>query len=143
VNQVFNKADMARLLPLKILLAEDHFVNQKLGLKVLEKLGYKADIAANGKEVVEACSNCRYDLIFMDVIMPVMDGYEATKAINKKYKNVPGKPVIIALTAHAMPGEREKCLKAGMDDYMVKPLMVDKLKALIETWGEKIVRGSI
>jgi CheY-like chemotaxis protein len=133
---------LAQRIPLRILLAEDNVINQKLGLKVLEKLGYKADLASNGEEVLEACNHKTFDLIFMDVMMPVMDGIEATKLLNKKYHNAPDRPLIIALTAHAMPGEREKCLKMGMDDYLAKPLLVEKLKILIEEWALKMDPGT-
>jgi CheY-like chemotaxis protein len=139
-NKVPDRTRLAKIYPLKILLAEDQMINQKLGLKVFEKLGYKAIIAADGKVVIEKCMSEHFDIVFMDIVMPVMDGFTATKQINKKFKGKQGRPIIIALTAHSMPGEREKCLKAGMDDYMVKPLLVDKLKMLIEHWGEKILK---
>jgi GAF domain-containing protein/CheY-like chemotaxis protein len=117
--------DMAQRLPLRILLAEDNAVNQKLALRLLQQMGYRADVAANGLEAVAAINRQRYDVIFMDVQMPEMDGLEATREI-RKLQNVT-QPRIIAMTANAMQGDREMCLAAGMDDYMSKPIRIDEL----------------
>lgn len=115
--------------PLKILLAEDNIINQKVAMKMLERLGYQADIAANGEEVLKALKNRPYDVVLMDVQMPEMDGLEATRRI----RSAPGRqPYIIAMTAHAMKGDREVCLEAGMNDYVSKPVRMEDLQAAIE-----------
>jgi GAF domain-containing protein/CheY-like chemotaxis protein len=116
--------------PLRILLAEDNQVNQKLALRILEQMGYRADIAANGLEVVESIERQTYDVILMDVQMPEMDGLEATRQIVARW---PQKhPRIIGLTANALEGDRENCLEAGMDDYISKPIRVDELVGALE-----------
>jgi signal transduction histidine kinase/DNA-binding response OmpR family regulator len=119
---------LAERIPLKILLAEDNSVNQKLALKLLERMGYRADIATNGLEVLEALKLASYDLILMDVQMPEMDGLEATRQIRAKGLNVR----IIAMTANAMQGDREMCLAAGMNDYVSKPIQVKELQSALE-----------
>jgi CheY-like chemotaxis protein len=124
---------LAGRIPLRILLAEDNMVNQKLGLKILERMGYRADIAANGLEVIESLKRQPYDLILMDVQMPEMDGLEATRQIRAKGSTVH----IIAMTANAMQGDREVCLAAGMNDYVSKPIQVKELQTAIEVLGKK------
>jgi CheY-like chemotaxis protein len=111
---------------MRILVAEDNVVNQRVILLQLKKLGYQADLANNGLEVIQALEHSSYGLIFMDCQMPEMDGYEATRAIrkNKRFGNLR----IIVMTANAMQGDREKCLAAGMDDYLSKPTRLDDLK---------------
>jgi CheY-like chemotaxis protein/HPt (histidine-containing phosphotransfer) domain-containing protein len=123
--------DMAERHPLRILLAEDNVVNQKLALRLLEQMGYRADVAANGLEAIAALERQPYDLVFMDVQMPEMDGFEASREINRRW---PGdrRPRIVAMTANAMQGDRELCLAAGMDDYMSKPIRVDELVTALE-----------
>jgi CheY-like chemotaxis protein/HPt (histidine-containing phosphotransfer) domain-containing protein len=113
--------------PLRILLAEDNVINQKLALRILNKLGYRADIASNGAEALEALRRQSYDAILMDLQMPEMDGLEATRRIRDLYRGSPS-PRIIALTASAMQGDRERCLAAGMDDYIAKPIRVEELR---------------
>jgi PAS domain S-box-containing protein len=117
---------MGRRLPLHILLAEDNAVNQKLALRLLERMGYRADVAANGLEVLEALRRQSYDLVLMDVQMPEMDGLEATRTICQEWPRQQ-RPRVIAVTANAMKEDREECLAAGMDDYISKPIQVEEL----------------
>ncbi len=118
--------------PLRVLLAEDNLVNQKLALRMLERFGYRADMVANGLEVLQALDRQDYDLIFMDVQMPEMDGLEATRQIRGQYP--PHKqPRIVAMTANAMQGDREECLAAGMNDYISKPIKVAELMKALES----------
>lgn len=116
---------LATRLPLRILLAEDNAVNQKLALRILSQMGYRADVAGNGIEAIEAIQRQEYDVIFMDVQMPEMDGLEATRQI--KQSNGARTPRIVAMTANATQGDREMCLAAGMDDYIAKPIRVDEI----------------
>ncbi|UCH18349.1 MAG: response regulator, partial [Burkholderiales bacterium] len=127
---------MAARHPLRILLAEDNLVNQKLALRLLSQMGYRADVAANGLEAVDAVQRQRYDVVLMDVQMPEMDGLEATREIVRRHG--PARPRIVAMTANAMQGDREACLAAGMDDYLTKPIRVDTLvDALAHTSARK------
>jgi CheY-like chemotaxis protein len=112
---------------LRILLAEDNVVNQKLAVGVLEKQGHHVTIANTGKEAVQAQESRDFDLILMDVQMPEMDGFEATKAIRAREGETGGHVPIIAMTAHALKGDRERCLAAGMDDYIAKPIRAREL----------------
>jgi signal transduction histidine kinase/DNA-binding response OmpR family regulator len=117
----------------RILLVEDNMVNQKVAVLHLRKLGHTAEVVNNGREALEAVEKTPYDLVFMDIQMPEMDGYQATQAIRRlkgRQCHVP----IVAMTANAMKGDREKCLEAGMDDYMSKPINVEKLKEKISAW---------
>ncbi|PZP28354.1 MAG: hypothetical protein DI603_19515 [Roseateles depolymerans] len=114
--------------PLRILLAEDNVVNQKLALRLLQQMGYRADLASNGLEAVESVRRQDYDLVLMDVQMPEMDGLEAARRICAEA----ARPRIVAMTANAMQGDREVCVAAGMDDYLTKPIRVDELVAAIE-----------
>jgi len=111
--------------PLRILLAEDNVVNQKLALRLLSQMGYRADLASNGIEAVESIERQTYDVVLMDVQMPEMDGLEASRRINARWNH--DRPRIVAMTANAMQGDREMCLEAGMDDYVTKPIRVDAL----------------
>jgi CheY-like chemotaxis protein/HPt (histidine-containing phosphotransfer) domain-containing protein len=121
---------MAAGLPLRILLVEDNATNQKLADALLKRLGYHADIASNGLEAVQALDRQMYDVVLMDIQMPEMDGMDATRAIRR---TLPGdrQPHIIAMTANAMPGDREACLAAGMNDYISKPVRVESLAAAL------------
>ncbi|HEU4390914.1 MAG TPA: response regulator, partial [Blastocatellia bacterium] len=118
-------------LPLKILLAEDNAVNQRVALRLLQRLGYSADLAGDGFEVLEALRRRPYDLILMDVRMPGMDGLEATRQIAQEWPKQK-RPWIVAMTANAMQGDRDECLEAGMNDYVAKPVQLSDLKAAIE-----------
>jgi signal transduction histidine kinase/DNA-binding response OmpR family regulator/putative methionine-R-sulfoxide reductase with GAF domain len=118
--------DMARQHPLRILLAEDNVVNQKLALRLLQQMGYRADVASNGIEAIECVERQPYDVVLMDVQMPEMDGLEATRRIVARWP-AGERPRIVAMTANAMAGDREECLAAGMDDYVTKPIRVDAL----------------
>jgi PAS domain S-box-containing protein len=122
----------AELRPLNILLAEDNNVNQVLALRMLHKRGHKVTVANNGQEAVELSGKTNYDLVLMDVQMPVMDGFEATANIRKREKTTGLHVPIIALTAHAMKGYREQCIEGGMDDYLSKPLRANELFDMIE-----------
>ncbi len=122
-------------LPIRILVAEDNFINQKLIIRVLEKMGFKPDLADNGDEVLKFLGKNNYDLILMDVQMPEKDGIETTKAIRADHLH---QPAIIALTAAAQETDHERCLKAGMNDFISKPMNFEKLEALIRKWGYSI-----
>ena len=133
-NQQVIDRDLSEHHPLKILLAEDNLVNQKVALKLLDRLGYRADVASNGKEAVDAVERQRYDVVLMDVQMPVMDGVEATTIIRNRFGG--DRPWIVALTANALQGDRERYLGVGMDDYISKPIRVEELaNALARTQG--------
>lgn len=133
--------DLARRTPLGILLADDNLINQKVALRILEWLGYRADVASNGLEVLEAIRGRQYDVVLMDVQMPEMDGLEAARRINQEW-GAERRPRIIALTAGAIQGDREKCLEAGMDDYLSKPVSIVQLYSLLKYWGAKIKPSS-
>ncbi len=136
------ESSAAPLVPHKgqILLAEDNTINQDVALGQLDRLGYTADVAANGREVLESLDRKMYDIILMDCMMPEMDGYEATKKIRElERQNVNGRQRmhIIAMTANAMLGDRDKCIAAGMDDYVSKPVQLAELRKAIEKWNGK------
>ena len=122
--------DVHSTAPLRILLAEDNPINQKVATRLLERLGYAADVAGNGCEALARLDHAAYDVILMDVQMPEMDGLEASRAICARWAATE-RPRIIAMTAEAMQGDREKCLAAGMDDYIVKPVTLDRLAAAL------------
>jgi PAS domain S-box-containing protein len=121
--------------PVNILVAEDNAINQTLINIILQRLGYKIDLAGDGKEVLDMVAQKNYDIIFMDVQMPEIDGLEATRKIVEIYGKQ--RPKIIAMTAFAMEGDKEKCFEAGMDDYVSKPLMIEEIQRMIEKWSKK------
>ena len=122
--------------PLRILLAEDNAVNQKLALRLLERMGYTADVAVNGLEAVTAVERTPYDVVLMDVQMPELDGLEASRRIRSEW---PDRNLrIVAMTANAMEGDREACIAAGMDDYVSKPIRPDELAAALAAAGNGV-----
>ena len=132
--------DFARRMPLRILLADDNPINQKVGLRVLHKLGYRADVVNNGIEVMKSLEERAYDMLFLDVQMPEMDGLECARQICDRWTR-DRRPVTIAMTGNALLGDREKCLAAGMDDYISKPVRIAELQAALERWGPTKARG--
>jgi PAS domain S-box-containing protein len=118
-----------RSMPLRILLAEDNAVNQKVALQMLKRLGQSADVVTNGIEVLQALERQPYDVVLMDIQMPEMDGIDAAKKIRERW---PKRPKIIAITAYALEGDREKCIKAGMDDYIAKPIQIEELRSVLD-----------
>ncbi|MBE9126471.1 MULTISPECIES: PAS domain S-box protein [unclassified Coleofasciculus] len=137
-------SELAQQLPLRILLVEDVAVNQKVARQMLQRLGYRADVANNGQEALESLRRQSYDVVFMDVQMPEMDGLDATRHIRQEWSS-PSQPWIIAMTAHAMQGDKEQCLQAGMNDYISKPIrpdaIVQALKNYYPTHSETLVLG--
>jgi len=124
-----------RLRGARILLVEDNIVNQRVALRILEKLGFSAEAKANGAEAVDALASTAYDLVFMDVQMPVMDGYEATAQIRDPASAVLDHDIpIIAMTAHSMQGDRDRCIEAGMNDYIAKPITPKTLGEIVQKW---------
>ena len=118
----------------KILIAEDGFVNKKILLRMLKQIGCYADVVSDGLQAVKAVEAVHYDIVFMDVHMPEMDGLEATrKIVNSRMANE--RPKIIALTADAMSGDKEKCIEAGMDDYITKPVRLEEVISAVKRWA--------
>ena len=134
---------MRPALPLRVLLCDDNVINQKVAMRLLQQMGYRAGLAANGVEALAALDRQPYDLIFMDVMMPEMGGLEATRLIRQRQRQPDRFPfyksplAIVAMTAGAMAGDREKCLEAGMDDYIAKPFKLEDVRAVIERWAAK------
>ncbi|MBU3952717.1 MAG: response regulator [Proteobacteria bacterium] len=120
---------------IRILLAEDNLINQKVALKMLFKIGYQVDAVVNGKEALDALRKTDYDLVLMDCQMPELDGYNTTKEIRKPASNVKNSTIpVIAMTAHAMKGDRDKCIESGMDDYLTKPVKIKELSEMLNKW---------
>jgi CheY-like chemotaxis protein len=135
VNTEANLTEFSKHYPLRILVAEDNAINRKIAEKVLNKLGYTPDMVNDGHEAMEQVSLEAYDVILMDVQMPGMNGLEATRMIRSC---LDAQPVIIALTANVMHGDRDECMQAGMDDYMSKPIAMKELVDQLEKWGQVV-----
>ncbi len=131
---------LAKRHPLTILLAEDNAVNQKVAVLILKRMGYQTDLANNGWEAITALENKHYDLVLMDVQMPIMDGLEATHEICKRWPR-PERPCIVAMTANALPHHRQECIDAGMDYYISKPIILDDLASVLATCHLKYVHN--
>jgi signal transduction histidine kinase len=129
-------------LPLRILVADDNRVNQRVGQALLEKLGYRTQVVSNGLEVLKALELQPYDIVFLDVQMPEMDGLSAAREIHRRWSEE-NRPRIIAMTGNAMSGDREQCLEAGMDDYIAKPIRTADLLVALERWGVKRVQSKL
>jgi len=124
-----------------VLLAEDNVVNQRVAVRLLEKMGYRPDLAGNGIEVLEALNRQPYDLVLMDIHMPEMDGLEASRIICLRWpKNQ--RPKLVAMTANAMQEDRDECMTAGMDGYLSKPIRIVEIQAALEHWGDVIANHS-
>jgi CheY-like chemotaxis protein len=117
---------------LKVLLAEDNLVNQRLAVRLLRKMGHQVAVAQTGREALYALRSEKFDLVLMDVQMPEMDGFEATREIRRREQSTQEHIPVIAMTAHAMNGDHESCLQAGMDDYVAKPINREELRQTIE-----------
>ena len=130
-------ARLGERLPLRILIADDNELNRNLALRMLERLGYRAQVAVNGREILEAINRERYDIVLTDVQMPEMDGLEAARRIREQLGEK-DRPRVIAMTASAMVGDRERFLAAGMDDYVSKPVRPEDLEAVLVRWGMKV-----
>jgi CheY-like chemotaxis protein len=129
----------AERLPLHLLVADDNAVSQKVAVMMLKRLGYTADAVANGLEALHALEAKTYDVVFLDVQMPEMDGYEAARRIRADWAGREAdRPKMVAMTGNAMQGDRERCLEAGMDDYISKPVRVEELRSALERWGVRV-----
>ena len=140
-------AALAERLPLRILLVDDNAINQKVAVRILQMFGYQPAVAGNGREALAAIEQQPFDLVFMDVMMPELDGLEATRIIRKRQmsgeqENFQSRIIIVAMTAHAMQGDREKCIAAGMDDYLSKPVRPKDVGDMIGKWAGKVAVDS-
>jgi CheY-like chemotaxis protein/HPt (histidine-containing phosphotransfer) domain-containing protein len=133
--------DCATTSKLKILVAEDSLINQKVALHQLRSIGYEADVVANGQEVLDLLARINYDLILMDCQMPILDGYETTVAI-RQLNSTKQKITIIAMTANALKEDRDRCLDCGMDDYLSKPIRKELLAAKLTEWEERLIASN-
>lgn len=135
---------LAERLPMRVLLCDDNIINQKVALRLLQQMGYRAEVAENGAQALAALDRQPFDLVFMDLQMPEMDGLEATRAIRERQKDpvrFPGytqRIIIVAMTASAMQSDRDRCLEAGMDDYLSKPVRPEDIRKTVERWGPVI-----
>ncbi len=139
-----SERNLAEHMPLRVLLVDDNAINQKVAVRILQQFGYQPEVAGNGREALDKLDRDPFDFIFMDVMMPELDGLEATKLLRKRqmmggYTNYQSRIIIVAMTAHAMQGDREKCIAAGMDDYLAKPVRPKDVRDMIEKWGSKIM----
>lgn len=141
-TQTEDVAGLAATVPLQILVAEDNVVGQKLVNTILTKLGYNINIVPNGLEVLKAFDNASYDLVFMDIEMPEMNGIEAAEKLVEKFKDRPKQPLIIALTSNILEGEKKRCLDAGMKDYITKPFKLEDIYNAIIKWQDYL-QGSV
>ncbi len=135
---------LATQLPLRILVVDDNTINQRVAVRILQQLGYQAEVAGNGREALDVLDQKPFDFVLMDVMMPEMDGLEATRLLRKRQmnpenKNYQTRIVVVAVTAHAMQGDREKCIASGMDDYLSKPVRPKDVRDMIERWGGTII----
>ena len=136
VSPATHRQEDAQLpLHVRVLVAEDNVINQKVAVRLLEKLGCRIDVAANGQEAVTMLAQFAYDVVLMDCQMPEMDGFAATAAIRQRESSTGRHVPIIAMTANAMQGDREDCLAAGMDDYVSKPVTFESLVSMLQKWG--------
>ncbi|MBM3779330.1 MAG: response regulator [Acidimicrobiia bacterium] len=131
------EAHLAERLPLRILVADDNPINRRVAVGLLRRLGYAADVVTNGAEAIDALEAHPYDLVLLDVQMPVMDGYEATRRIRARWpEGTPGRPRVVAMTANVLPRDRDRCFEAGMDDYLPKPIGLDSLRSALLKMAE-------
>jgi CheY-like chemotaxis protein len=138
-GQTSSGSSLSSALPLpSVLLVEDNQVNQKVALAQLKRLGYRADAVVNGREAVDAVERHDYAIVLMDCQMPEMDGFEATRLIRAQEAQIGRHVPIVAMTANAMNGDREACLKAGMNDYLAKPIRAEELDAILKKWIERV-----
>jgi CheY-like chemotaxis protein/HPt (histidine-containing phosphotransfer) domain-containing protein len=128
---------LAERFPLRILIAEDNLITQKLILHILQKMGYTAEAVENGLEVLNSLKRQHYDLILMDIQMPGMDGFETTRQIITNW-TVDKRPRIIGITANTLENTKQRCLEAGMDDYTSKPILIEDLQEILERWGQTL-----
>jgi CheY-like chemotaxis protein/HPt (histidine-containing phosphotransfer) domain-containing protein len=141
---------LANRFPLTVLLCDDNAINQKVAVRMLRQMGYEPDQVATGAQALEALNSKPYDLVFLDVMMPDVNGLEAARIIRQREQEAAAAPsgprrqvVLVAMTASAMPGDREKCLQAGMDDYLSKPVRVDDFRQMVEKWGSRLQNGEV